>query len=100
MKNPFLFENIIYWNRKLHIYVGLFLLLFILFFSFSGLLLNHGQWKFAGFWEKRIENEIITNVTIPANMDSTALLQHFMKQLNISGAVSYTHLTLPTKRIV
>jgi hypothetical protein len=93
MKIPLLIENIIYWNRKFHIYIGLFLLLFILFFSLSGLLLNHSQWEFASFWRERKETEIITPVTIPVNLDSTALLQHFMRQLNISGEISNVKLT-------
>jgi hypothetical protein len=92
--NPLiLIENIIYWNRKFHIYIGLFLLLFILFFSLSGLILNHSQWRFASFWKERKETEIITPVTIPVTLDRTALLQDFMKQLNISGEISNVKLT-------
>lgn len=93
MKTSTLFENIIYWNRKFHIYAGLFLILFILFFSFSGLLLNHSEWKFASFWKERKETEIIIPVTIPVNPDTAALLQHFMKQLNITGEINNVKLT-------
>lgn len=93
MKPSLIIENIISRNRKLHIYIGLFLVLFILFFSLSGLLLNHSQWEFASFWKERKETEIITPVTIPINLDSTALLQHFMKQLNISGEINNVKLT-------
>lgn len=42
-------------NRKTHIYLGLFFLLFVWLFAFSGLILNHGGWKFASFWEEREE---------------------------------------------
>ena len=87
MKNSFFFENIIYWNHRFHIYIGLFLILFILLFSFSGLLLNHGQWEFASFWKERKEVEIVTTLTIPANPDSTALLHNLMEQLNLSGEI-------------
>ena len=38
-------------ESKLHIYLGLFLLLFMWLFGFSGLLLNH-HWEFASFWEE------------------------------------------------
>jgi len=93
MNNPFSIDNIIYWNRKFHIYVGLFLLLFILFFSLSGLLLNHSQWKFASFWNERNETEIITPLTIPINLDSVPLLHNIMKQLNISGELSNVSIT-------
>jgi len=93
MNNPFSIDNIIYWNRKLHIYIGLFLLLFILFFSLSGLLLNHSQWKFTSFWKERNETEIITPLAIPVNLDSVSLLHNFMEQLNISGEISNVSLT-------
>jgi len=86
-------KKIIYWNRKLHIYIGLFLLFFILFFSLSGLLLNNGQWEFASFWKERKESEISSAVTIPEDMDSTALLQHFMKELKLSGEINNVKLT-------
>jgi hypothetical protein len=93
MNNPFSIDNIIYWNRKFHIYIGLFLLLFILFFSLSGLLLNHSQWKFASFWEERNETEILTPLTIPIALDSVSLLRNFMKQLDISGEISNVSIT-------
>ena len=32
------------WNRKLHYYVGLYFVLFLWLFSFTGLLLNHPRW--------------------------------------------------------
>lgn len=86
-------DSLIYWNRKLHIYIGLFLTLYILFFSLSGLLLNHSQWKFAGFWKERKETEIITPVLIPVNPDSSALPQQFMRQLNITGEISNVKIT-------
>ena len=93
MNNPFSIINIIYWNRKFHIYIGLFLLLFILFFSLSGLLLNHSQWKFASFWKERNETEIITPLIIPINVDSVFMIPYIMKQLNLSGEISNVSLT-------
>ena len=53
-------------NRSLHIQLGLLLLLFIWLFALSGLLLNHGDWKFSGFWEQRRENTIA--FTVPLSM--------------------------------
>ena len=93
MNNHFTIDNINYWNRKFHIYIGLFLLFFILFFSLSGLLLNHSQWKFASFWKERNETVITTPLAIPANPDSVSLLHNFMKQLNLSGEISNVSLT-------
>ena len=38
------------WNRKLHYYVGLYLLTFVWLFAVSGLIINHPGWAFADFW--------------------------------------------------
>lgn len=50
-------------NRKIHIHLGLFLLLFIWLFSISGLIINNGKWKFASFYEQRQESK--TDFTLP-----------------------------------
>ncbi len=93
MKYASLARNFFSWNRKFHTYTGLFLLLFIWLFSLSGLLLNHSQWKFANFWDKRKESEIITYTVIPATRDSSSLISNLMDQMNISGEVSNIKLT-------
>jgi hypothetical protein len=93
MKTISSIKNILSWNRKFHIYIGLFLLLFIWLFSLSGLLLNHSQWKFASFWDQRKESEIITPVNIPASLDSSALILTIMDQLNLSGEISNVKIT-------
>jgi hypothetical protein len=87
------FITIIYWNRKIHIYTGLFLLWFIWLFSVSGLLLNHGKWKFAGFWDQRKQSVKVFTVNIPAGLDSESLLNALMKQTKISGEVSAVKLS-------
>src|SRR5262245_57781806 len=45
------------WNRKLHYYAGLYLLLFLWLFAFTGLLLNH-SWQFAEFWPQRKQSTV------------------------------------------
>jgi hypothetical protein len=37
------------WNRRLHYYLGLYLLFFCWLFAFTGLVLNHPRWAFAQF---------------------------------------------------
>ena len=76
-----------FWNRKLHIHIGLLLLLFIWLFSLSGLLLNH-HWEFASFWEQREQKESVTQITLPVQLDSAALLHTVMEDLGISGEVT------------
>ena len=73
-------------SRRLHIHLGLFLLLFIWLFSLSGLLLNHGGWKFASFWEQRQESKVDIAVPLSAftDPDPEARVMEFLK---ISGEV-------------
>ena len=75
------------WNRKLHIYVGLFFLLFIWLFSFTGLLLNHPQWEFAQYWPSR--KEVVSESPIRAPMARKApdKAKDLMAQLDITGEI-------------
>lgn len=88
-----LFKKITYTNRRLHIHVGLFLVLFIWLFSISGLILNHGNWKFTSFWDEREQNKTETTIHIPAGMDSAALVKNLLLQLKISGEVNNVKIT-------
>ena len=81
-------KDFVYWNRKLHIHLGLFLLFFIWLFSFSGLLLNHSDWKFASFWDERNEKKTSNFLTVPANLDSIAIVANIKNQLKIAGEIS------------
>ena len=61
MESPTMFfrsllNRCVVWNQKLHIFVGLYLLLFVVFYAFSGLLLNHPKWEFSQFWPNRRES--------------------------------------------
>jgi hypothetical protein len=75
------------WNKKLHIYTGLFLLVFLWIFSFSGLLLNHSQWT-ASFWKEREENDYTYAVNIPEGADSAFVIENVMEQLALTGEVN------------
>ena len=73
-------------NRRLHIHLGLLLLLFIWLFSLSGLILNHGNWKFASFWDERQENKI--DFTVPLSvLNDPNPEKGVMEFLKISGEV-------------
>lgn len=71
------------WNRKAHIYVGLFLLLFLWLFSVSGLLMNHPKWF--PHKVKRVPAE--TNVTVSGALDPVAQAKDFKEQLNLKGEI-------------
>jgi len=77
-----------YWNRKIHIYIGLFLMFFICFFAYSGLLLNHGSWGISSFWEQREILKTVTKIQIPATRNSNELVKNIMSQLNTEGEVT------------
>lgn len=83
-----LLKDLNYWSRTLHIHVGLFLLLFLWLFSFSGLLLNHSKWEISSFYEKRKQTENVTSIRIPAKRDSITVLKDLMTQLKIAGEIS------------
>jgi hypothetical protein len=83
-------KNIPYWSRKFHIHMGLFLIFFIVLFSFSGLLLNHGsKWKFASFWDERKEKITVVPIEVSLSLDGATLLKNILLQLRISGEVNH-----------
>ncbi len=85
-------EAISHWNKKIHIHLGLFLLFFIWLFSLSGLLLNHGNWKFSGFWEERQEQ--IHEFTLPSGiLNQSDPERKVMAYLNIAGEMQRQRLT-------
>mgnify|MGYP003641596874 CR=1 FL=1 len=93
MKYLVFLKGLAHWNRRLHIHIGLFLLLFIWLFSFSGLLLNHSSWDFASFWEQKKETKTITNISVPKGLDSLQTVKRIMLNLNISGEISNLKMT-------
>lgn len=78
------------WNRKLHYYLGLFLLLFLWLFSFSGLLLNHPQWRFAEFWPNRTLSGFTRHIKPPAPGPDLSQARDLMQQLGLRGEIEWT----------
>ena len=77
------------WNRRLHYYLGLYLLFFIWLFAFTGLLLNHPRWQFAQFWPNRIQSTTehgLESVAPAADIDRA---RDVMQQLGIAGEVQW-----------
>jgi hypothetical protein len=73
------------WTRQLHNYLGLYLLLFLWFFSFSGLVLNHPGWKSGQFWADRAESVAVRPVEVPSATSDVAIASALMRQLGIVG---------------
>jgi hypothetical protein len=77
------------WNQKIHIYLGLYFLVFLWLFALSGLLLNHG-WRFAEFWPQRKEVKHEQRVNMPAAGTDLARAHDLMRQLNLAGEIEWT----------
>jgi hypothetical protein len=78
------------WNRKLHIYLGLYFLWFLWLFSISGLLLNRPHWLFADFWPNRKQFEVSQKVWPPLETNDLRIAQSLMQQLGILGEIEWT----------
>ena len=76
------------WNRRVHYFLGLYFLLFIWLFSFTGLLLNHPRWRVS-----RIPNDAnpVNERTIEMPLGATELAraQDVIRQLGLRGEVEW-----------
>jgi hypothetical protein len=75
------------WTRKLHNYLGLYLLFFVWLFSVSGLVLNHSHWSVAQFWKARQESTTRRAIQVPAVSGDIAVASELMRQLSIAGEI-------------
>jgi len=82
-------DSFLVWNRRVHFYLGLYLLFFTWLFAFTGLLLNHPRWQFAQFWPNRIQNtteHTLESVTGASDIDRA---RDVMRQLGITGEIQW-----------
>lgn len=82
-------DSFLVWNRRVHFYLGLYLLFFTWLFAFTGLLLNHPRWQFAQFWPNRIQStteRTLKPVTAVADLDRA---RDVMRQLGITGEIQW-----------
>ena len=77
------------WNRKLHIYAGLYFLVSIWLFSLSGLILNHPKWKFAEFWEQRKQTPFQRSIVPPTQPLPFDQARDLKNQLGLSGELEW-----------
>lgn len=89
-RRPGLTETVSVWNRKLHYFLGLYLLFFVWLFALSGLLLNNSSWKFAEFWPNRKETAYERTILAPAPGSDLARARDLMRQLDLTGEVEWT----------
>jgi len=76
------------WNRRLHYYLGLYFLLFIWLFSFTGLLLNHPRWALS-----RIPNDANPpreqTIGTPSGSTDLSRARDVMRQLGLKGEIDW-----------
>lgn len=76
------------WNRKIHIYLGLYLVASIWLFAISGLLLNH-SWQFTEFWSQRRQSTAQHAIVPPTATDDLGRARSVMRQLNLAGEIEW-----------
>jgi hypothetical protein len=81
--------NLETWNRKLHYYLGLYFLFFLWLFSFTGLLLNHPQWRFGEFWPQRKETRFEKAIEPKPATNDLDRAKDLMRQLNLTGEIDW-----------
>ena len=77
------------WNRRLHYYLGLYLLFFSWLFAFTGLLLNHPRWQFAQFWPNRVQSTAEQHVRVPDAATDLGRARDLMRQFGIDGEIQW-----------
>ncbi|MEO7789450.1 MAG: hypothetical protein ABIX28_07720 [Vicinamibacterales bacterium] len=77
------------WNRRIHYFLGLYLLFFTWLFVFTGLLLNHPRWQFAQFWPNRVQTTAEHHVQAPAGASDVERARDLMRQLGIAGEIQW-----------
>lgn len=81
--------TVLVWNRRIHYYVGLYLLFFTWLFVFTGLLLNHPRWQFPQFWPNRLQTTTEQHVRAPAGESDVDRAHDLMRQLGIAGEIHW-----------
>ena len=82
-------DTVLVWNRRVHYYLGLFLLFFIWLFAFTGLLLNHPRWQFAQFWANRIQSTTEHTIAAVTAANDTERARDVMRQLGVAGELQW-----------
>ena len=82
-------DTILVWNRRIHYYLGLYLLFFTWLFAVTGLLLNHPRWQFAQFWPNRLQTTTEYDIRPPAGGSDAERAGELMQRLGITGEIQW-----------
>jgi hypothetical protein len=82
-------DSFFVWNRRVHFYLGLYLLFFTWLFACTGLLLNHPRWQFAQFWPNRIQSTTEHTIAAMTGLNDTDRARDLMRHLGIVGELQW-----------
>jgi len=88
-----------FWNRRLHYYIGLYLLFFVWLFALTGLLLNHPAWKFAEFWPTRRQAAFERQIARPPAAPDLTQAKNILAQLGLTGEIEWTSARADARRL-
>ncbi len=77
------------WNRKLHFYLGLYMLLFLWLFAVSGFILNHSTWRPFQFYLDQREKTFEHSIRVPPEGEPLTRARALMAQLGIVGEIEW-----------
>ena len=77
------------WNRRVHCYLGLYLLFFGWLFALTGLLLNHSTWEFTQFWPSRVQSQCDARFSRSRGLQRLGASRDLMQQFGIAGEIQW-----------
>lgn len=75
------------WNRKLHYYLGLYLLFFLWLFLLTGLMLNHGSWAWTAKANQRTETREERSIRPLGSDTDLTRAREVMDELRLVGEI-------------
>ena len=88
------------WNRKLHSYVGLYLLVFVWLFAVSGLIINHPKWPMQNWWPARKQERFEKPLRPVGGTTRLERARDVLAQLGIAGEIGWNGPAAPPGRLV
>jgi hypothetical protein len=90
-----LFER---WNRRIHYFLGLYFLLFLWLFSFTGLLLNHPRWAISSI-PNNASAPYERPIAAPSGITDLERAQDILGQLGLEGEIEVPQAQQATGRL-
>lgn len=82
-------DGFVVWNRRVHFYLGLYLLFFCWLFALTGLLLNHPRWDLAQSWPNRVQRTTEHQFELTAARTDVETARDLMRQFGVEGEIQW-----------